>query len=158
MIFLFSLFLIRLLTVFMTFHKAIIIMIITPRLKLKAISVALLLSGSLGIISLSVSLFRGIGSLQSFICHTFQPLSPSSLALAHHSSSLHVCLPSLPLSIPVSYLLSFPPHLPTPARLSFSPSITLSHKWTVKIPSEYRSERALISNEQRMNKRWPPLS
>lgn len=149
------------------FQAIVIIMIVSPRhpkCKLKAIFVCLVLSGSLGIIFLSVSLvFCMIGRLQSFhsslIRHTFQPLSSASfwplliIHRLHTSASLH-------LSSSVSYLRSLLPLIyPLSSRpSSVFPSITPSHKWTVQIPSEYRSERALVSNEQRMNKRWRPLS
>ncbi len=151
------------------FHKAIIIIIIIiiitptlPKCKLKAIFVCLLLSGSLGLISLSVSLVCVIERLQSLhsslICQMFEILF-HLLSIACSSFTFSPCLRSStspPLSLiytllPLIYTLSSHPS-------SIVRSITPSHKWTVKIPSEYRSERALISNAQRMNKRWLPLS
>lgn len=61
---------------------------------------------------------------------------------------------SLPLLIPCflcTLYFSSPHHQPTLPPLcpsSIFTSFTLSHKWTVKIPSEYRSGRASLSNGQ----------
>lgn len=145
------------------FNTAIIITIITPRrhkCKFKASFVCHLLSGSLGLICPSLLCSVRSGSLQSFhssvVCPTLRPL-PSARLLVIHLLYMSASTPFTSPPPSLIYALTHPPTSFTRPS-SILPSITLSHKWTVKIPSEYRSERALISNELRMNKRWPPLT